>query len=300
MATKKTNASRTLKKPARAPAKKTGKSPPKKQTELQELKDFLKETVVALKKAKGDKVAVGQVIKEYKAKGRQLEYTPAQLADHFYVSTPSLPERARFTAAQIEEAAKLFDGVSSRSKSTPKKVAPPPLEAAEKGKLDGIRKYLGEGGDINAVGLLKRTLLAEAIANGQKDVANFLLKKGADPNIPDYRKETALHYAATLAWAEMIERLLAAGANPMAEDSGLKLPLHRAAKSQRRGKRGELLGSYDGFPKPEKTRSLELLLKFGFGPDADISADIALDFIDKSGVLDGRDAIESAKRSLIQ
>lgn len=68
-------------------------------------------------------------------------------------------------------------------------------EAAGKGDLAAVQKYLNKGGDINARGRHGRTALFEAAANGRVDVLTLLLEKGAAVNLANDFGWTPLHVA---------------------------------------------------------------------------------------------------------
>ncbi len=86
-------------------------------------------------------------------------------------------------------------------------------QAACDGNLEGVRKYLEQGHDIDAQGQYKRTALAWAVATGQNNIALYLIKQGADLNITDADNRTPLFIATINKNYELIKALLFAGAD---------------------------------------------------------------------------------------
>ncbi len=77
------------------------------------------------------------------------------------------------------------------------------VKAAEKGDLDGIKKALAAGADVNAkdvwYGPLPDrgdTALMKACARGEMEIVRFLLSRGADVRLRDKHGDSAFYYAA--------------------------------------------------------------------------------------------------------
>jgi ankyrin repeat protein len=66
--------------------------------------------------------------------------------------------------------------------------------AAYFGKLDEIKSYLAEGGNVNAQDPSRMTLLACAVCGGQEAAAALFLNKGADVNLQAGSGRSALHW----------------------------------------------------------------------------------------------------------
>jgi hypothetical protein len=75
---------------------------------------FLARTTRALKSARHDENELVTAITTYLEEGDALGCSPAELWDHFAVSTPSLPERARLTQAQAALARQLFERLTKQ------------------------------------------------------------------------------------------------------------------------------------------------------------------------------------------
>ena len=67
--------------------------------------------------------------------------------------------------------------------------------ACRVGHIGYMRKYVEDGGDVNAVDVDGVWLLIQAIRYGQKDAVIFLIDNGADVHMRDSDGYTTLHYA---------------------------------------------------------------------------------------------------------
>lgn len=71
------------------------------------------------------------------------------------------------------------------------------LTAVYKGDGKKLLKLIEKGGDVNALDRGGRSLLMQAVAQGNKELVKILLDNGADPNLADKKTGwTALHQAA--------------------------------------------------------------------------------------------------------
>lgn len=97
--------------------------------------------------------------------------------------------------------------------------------AARTGDLDGIKRYLAEGADINE--LSEQTQLSPlswATLMGKKEAAELLLQLGANVNVRQEDGGTPLHIAAFLGRAELAELLIKEGADVNAKNRGGDTP----------------------------------------------------------------------------
>ncbi len=97
--------------------------------------------------------------------------------------------------------------------------------AARTGDLDGIKRYLAEGADINE--LSEQTNLSPlswATLMGKTEAAELLLKLGADVNVRQEDGGTPLHIAVFLGRAELAELLIKEGADVNAKNRGGDTP----------------------------------------------------------------------------
>ena len=97
--------------------------------------------------------------------------------------------------------------------------------AARTGDLDGIKRYLAEGADINELsGQANLSPLSWATLTGKTEAAKLLLKLGADVNVRQEDGGTPLHIAAFLGRAELAELLIKEGADVNAKNRGGDTP----------------------------------------------------------------------------
>jgi ankyrin repeat protein len=112
-------------------------------------------------------------------------------------------------------------------------VVTPVVDAAEDGDLDGLRRLLRAGADVNETQGDGRTALHFAADEGNLELVELLLAAGANVHagtrIGGY---TALHMASRNGHADVVRALLEAHADPevMTTNSGVQ-PLHLAAAS---------------------------------------------------------------------
>jgi ankyrin repeat protein len=97
--------------------------------------------------------------------------------------------------------------------------------------LEGVKKALAAGADVNAVDSNGYTALQHASAEeGYEDVVALLLASGANVDFVKGRHtSTPLYYASANGQDVSVDLLLAAGANVDVRDSSRSTPLHRAA-----------------------------------------------------------------------
>ncbi len=125
--------------------------------------------------------------------------------------------------------------VLSLFKSKPKPILI--VEYAEKGDLDGVKKCVAKGIDINTINQSNYTSLMIAFRKGELEIAKWLIENGASANIIDYARigdlervnnsisgdvyinerdssnNTALIYASHGGHLEIVELLVENGAN---------------------------------------------------------------------------------------
>jgi len=87
-------------------------------------------------------------------------------------------------------------------------------EAVYKGDVDTVRRYLEQGGNVNAkYGFDGNTPLQRAAQNNNKDMVEMLIAKGADVNAKDKDGNTPLQRAAQHNRKDVAELLIAKGAD---------------------------------------------------------------------------------------
>jgi ankyrin repeat protein len=97
--------------------------------------------------------------------------------------------------------------------------------AAGKGDIDGVKKALDAGADINAVDLNGFTAIERAAFGGHLDVVKHLVSKGAKLTVGGKIVTTPLHRAAENGRLECIKFLLAKGMKVDVTDSNNRTPL---------------------------------------------------------------------------
>ncbi len=97
--------------------------------------------------------------------------------------------------------------------------------AARTGDLDGIKKYLAEGADINELSeQTQLSPLAWATMTGETKAVKLLLQLGADVNVRQEDGGTPLHIAFFLGRAEIAEILMKDGADVNAKNNRGEIP----------------------------------------------------------------------------
>lgn len=157
---------------------------------------------------------------------------------------------------------------------------PNPFMAARADDVDGVRRALDAGWDVNAQDeagftplhgaaafgsaaaaelLIERgasfaatgysgSPLHQAAAADQADMVWLLIRHGADPNVRDPAGRTPLDWALTNFRYRSAEALLQAGADPDAPDAQGTTPLHRVARAPDFGQSAVLLLRYGADP----------------------------------------------------
>ena len=74
-----------------------------------QLDRLLDGTVAQLRKARSSEAEQRQAIRDYLAKGDELDLSPTELWDYFDISSPSLPEQADYSDQECERAHVLFE-----------------------------------------------------------------------------------------------------------------------------------------------------------------------------------------------
>ena len=81
--------------------------------EEQQIHELLDSTVTALRDAAGDMQGIRAAIVTYCRRGEELCLSPLHLWDYFAISHPGLPDKAGYSAAEVEETTELFEEVTS-------------------------------------------------------------------------------------------------------------------------------------------------------------------------------------------
>ena len=100
--------------------------------------------------------------------------------------------------------------------------------AARRGEIEEIKKFLAEGGDVNARNNEGDTLLASAALVGEDEMVGYLLKRGADATLGNKERNTPLHGAALLGQFEVVQLLIASGGDINATNQEGRTPLDNA------------------------------------------------------------------------
>jgi hypothetical protein len=103
--------------------------------------------------------------------------------------------------------------------------------AVELNDLDGVRRYIATGSDVNVSTDYGTTPLANASYWGKQDVVDALLAGGADPNFWGSMGTASPLHAAVQAYGDshtIVTSLLAAGADPNARNHYGQTPLYVA------------------------------------------------------------------------
>lgn len=100
--------------------------------------------------------------------------------------------------------------------------------AARRGELDAIKKYLADGGDVNARNEQGDTPLAAAALVGEDRLVGYLIDQGADANAKNNERDTPLHGAAYLGQFQVAQLLVASGADINARNREGRTPLDNA------------------------------------------------------------------------
>ncbi len=82
------------------------------------------------------------------------------------------------------------------------------LDAAYDGKIDTVRQFLAEGGDVNCINEQKRTALHRAAIMGRSEIIKLLLDHGADKTLKDACGDMPEKDARTAGKHETLEILL--------------------------------------------------------------------------------------------
>jgi len=100
------------------------------------------------------------------------------------------------------------------------------MKAAQSGNVDGARKALHQGVDVNTRDKHDRTALMHAADYGHTEVVSELLRSGANPRLKEkYFGRTALMFAMRGGDLKMAKELLDSGAEVNATDNGFETAL---------------------------------------------------------------------------
>ena len=98
--------------------------------------------------------------------------------------------------------------------------------AARTGNLQAIKRYIEEGGDINALDNgFRLSAMSWGALHGQTEIVQFLIKNGADVNIKSGDGATPLHSAAFLGRIDVAKLLLENGADIKARNNDGATPV---------------------------------------------------------------------------
>lgn len=109
------------------------------------------------------------------------------------------------------------------------------MTSVEAGDLEGVKKMLQEGMDINLLDSSEDTLLMRASKNGDEKMASLLLQAGSDVNFQNKQGQTALMRAVQFEKIEMIKYLILKGARLDLKDNNGQTALNMAIESSNKG-----------------------------------------------------------------
>ncbi|WCR59753.1 MAG: Phosphocholine transferase AnkX [Wolbachia endosymbiont of Ctenocephalides felis wCfeF] len=106
------------------------------------------------------------------------------------------------------------------------------LTATENGDLSEVKKFVGQGANVNAidVGIFGRKPIHIAAEKNYKDIIEFLLGKGVSVDDTSNYGWTPLHYTASQGCLEVAKFLIDKGANINAQNVYGREPIHIAAE----------------------------------------------------------------------
>uniref|UniRef100_A0A667XZK1 Ankyrin repeat domain 2 (stretch responsive muscle) n=1 Tax=Myripristis murdjan TaxID=586833 RepID=A0A667XZK1_9TELE len=105
------------------------------------------------------------------------------------------------------------------------------MDAAIKGKLKVVEKYLADGGNPNFHDELKRTALHRASIEGHSAIVQMLLEKGADVHFKDKLDSMAIHWACRGGSLTVVAALKNHGVDLNVRDKLYSTPLHVATRT---------------------------------------------------------------------
>ncbi|MEJ5964111.1 ankyrin repeat domain-containing protein [Pedobacter immunditicola] len=86
------------------------------------------------------------------------------------------------------------------------------IELVNNNDMDGLKKALEKGANVNSQDKNKRNLLLLATINKQQEMAKLLVEKGADVNMQAYNQDSPFLYAGASGQTELVRLYLANGA----------------------------------------------------------------------------------------
>lgn len=99
------------------------------------------------------------------------------------------------------------------------------ISAACSGKIDVVKRLVGDGVSVDAIANDGWTALTIAAREGHLDIVEYLLDKKAKINKPEGGGNTALFWAAYNGHTGVVKLLIARGADPMAKCNDCSTPL---------------------------------------------------------------------------
>jgi ankyrin repeat protein len=105
-------------------------------------------------------------------------------------------------------------------------------EAVRYGDLDGARKAVADGANVNAVDQFGDTALHKVVRSGSLELVQYLVAQGADLKARGDYGGTVLHQAARSGSLELVQYLVAQGADVKAASRSGNTVLHQAARGE--------------------------------------------------------------------
>ena len=144
-----------------------------------------------------------------------------------YQPKPSTHRREELANARKKQTKSSSSRKRKQSQSTTESI----FEAAEKGDIQELQRYIEqEGISANVHDTFRSTPLHLACENGHDNAARYLISKGASVNKTDKWHKTPLHWAAQGGFTNIVRTLLDKGADVSIADKWGSIPLQLAAE----------------------------------------------------------------------